>query len=377
MTLETPARLTATVPTVGDIPASLDEVSAAWLAQVTGFPVTSAQLQVIGQGEGFLGQLARVTLGYGDTTPPGAPTSAIVKLPTQDPGGKQIGLMMGVWERESRFYDEIGAQMKVRIPKVYANLADSAGGNYAIVMEDLAPMHPADQVTGATPDQARRVIDELAVIHGTWWDSPALKQLPWMPGLDSPMTGAIKPMFDMGWAQFNERYAHRVSARTLRWAEQFSNRIPQLLERYLSEPNTLVHGDFRLDNMFFDADGNAGGSFALVDWQMAMRSPGGSDLVYFIVTNLAPETRRAMERELVERYQAGLARQGVTGEYATVQRLWQGYIEGILFYCVSFGGGLLTIDPANERGVKLFDELVMRTYIAAEDLAVGDILGLD
>jgi len=188
---------------------------------------------------------------------------------------------------------------------------------------------------------------------------------------------AIKPMFDMGWAQFNERYAHRVSARTLRWAEQFSNRIPQLLERYLSEPNTLVHGDFRLDNMFFDADGNAGGSFALVDWQMAMRSPGGSDLVYFIVTNLAPETRRAMERELVERYQAGLARQGVTGEYATVQRLWQGYIEGILFYCVSFGGGLLTIDPANERGVKLFDELVMRTYIAAEDLAVGDILGLD
>ena len=362
---------------MGDIPASLAEVSASWLADVTGLPVSSIDLTVIGQGEGFLGQLGRVAIAYGGDAPPGAPASVIVKLPTQDPGGKQIGLMMGVWERESRFYTEIGPQMKVRIPRVFANLADSEAGAYALVMEDLAPMHPADQVTGATPDQARRVIDELAVIHGTWWDSPTLPQLPWMPGLDSPMTGAIKPMFDMGWAQFNERYAHRVAPRTLRWAEQFSERVPQLLERYLSEPNTLVHGDFRLDNMFFDADGSATGSFALVDWQMAMRSPGGSDLVYFIVTNLAPETRRSMERELVERYQAGLTKQGVTGEYATVQRLWQGYIEGVLFYCVTFGGGLLTIDPANERGVKLFDELVMRTYIAAEELAVGDILGLD
>ena len=342
-----------------------------------GLPVAGVDITVIGQGEGFLGQLGRVTLRYEGEPPAGAPTSVIVKLPTQDPGGRAIGMMMGVWDREAHFYDEIAAEMAVRVPKVFVNVADAEAGAYAIVMEDLAPLRPADQVAGATPDQARRVIDELATIHGTWWDSPRLRELAWMPGLDSPMTGAIKPMFDMGWPQFLERYQGRVADRTLRWAEKFSDLIPSLLERYLGEPCTLVHGDFRLDNMFFDPDGAADGSYALVDWQMSMRSPGGTDLVYFIVTNLTPETRREMERELVERYQAGLARAGVTGEYATVERLWQGYIEGVLFYTVTFGGGLLTIDPANERGVKLFDELVMRTYIAADDLAVGEVLGIN
>ena len=150
-----------------------------------------------------------------------------------------------------------------------------------------------------------------------------------------------------------------------------------MIERYLREPYTLVHGDFRLDNMFFDPAGRADADFALIDWQMAMRSPGGSDLVYFIVTNLASDLRRTMDRELVERYQQGLLRCGVTGNYATVDRLWQGYIEGIAFYLVSFGSGLLTIDPANQRGIDLFDELVMRTYTAADDLAVGEVLGLD
>jgi aminoglycoside/choline kinase family phosphotransferase len=281
-----------------------------------------------------------------------------------------------VWEREARFYDELAPLLGVRVPEVHVNHADTARGEYVIVMEDLAPMRAADQVHGATPAQARRVIDELAALHGAWWDDPRLHELPWMPGLDSPMTGAIKPMFDMGWPQFVERYRDRLAPRTLVWAQAFSERVPELLARYLTEPVTLVHGDFRLDNMFFDAGGDAAGPFALVDWQMAMRSPGGSDLVYFIVTNLTPPVRREMERELVERYQAGLAAAGVTGTYATVERLWQGYLEGVLFYTVTFGGGLLGIDPANERGVALFDELVTRTYTAADDLAVGDLLGI-
>lgn len=361
---------------MGNVPASLAEVTPQWLASTTGWPIESIGVSVIGQGEGFLGQLARVSLTYGDGRPPAAPASVIVKLPTQDPGGRAIGMMMGVWEREARFYEAMASQLGVRVPKVYVNLADGASGEFALVMEDLAPMHAADQVAGASPEQARRVIDELAALHGAWWNHPLLPTLEWMPGLDSPMTGAIKPMFDMAWPQFLERYQGRVADRTLRWAEAFADQIPALLARYLSEPVTLVHGDFRLDNMFFDADGRADGEFALVDWQMSMRAPGGSDLVYFIVTNLTPPVRRQMERELVERYQAGLMRAGVTGEYATVERLWQGYLEGVLFYTVTFGGGLLGIDPANERGVKLFDELVMRTFTAADDLAVGDVLGI-
>jgi hypothetical protein len=51
-----------------------------------------------------------------------------------------------------------------------------------------------------------------------------------------------------------------------------------------------------------------------------------------------------------------------------------GYREGLVFYAMSFGASLLSIDPANERGAALFDVLVRRTFAAVDDLAAGAFL---
>ncbi len=59
----------------------------------------------------------------------------------------------------------------------------------------------------------------------------------------------------------------------------------------------------------------------------------------------------------------------------TTDSVWQGYLEGLVFYAVSFGASLLTIDPANERGVELFEALVHRTFTAVDDLDAGLALG--
>ena len=55
----------------------------------------------------------------------------------------------------------------------------------------------------------------------------------------------------------------------------------------------------------------------------------------------------------------------------------RGYLEGLVFYAVTFGASLLTIDPANERGSALFDALVRRTFAAVDDLDAGSAMGLD
>ncbi len=46
-----------------------------------------------------------------------------------------------------------------------------------------------------------------------------------------------------------------------------------------------------------------------------------------------------------------------------------------MFYAASFGASLLTIDPANDRGVALFEALVHRTFTALDDLDVGADFG--
>mgnify|MGYP001817959327 CR=1 FL=1 len=113
----------------------------------------------------------------------------------------------------------------------------------------------------------------------------------------------------------------------------------------------------------------------MIDWQLSMRSPGQADFVDFCANNLDIDMRRAHEESLLARYVAGLHVGGVPTDAVTVSSVRQGYLEGLVFYAVSFGASLLTIDPANARGVALFDALVRRTFTAVDDLDAGLALG--
>jgi hypothetical protein len=99
--------------------------------------------------------------------------------------------------------------------------------------------------------------------------------------------------------------------------------------------------------------------------------------VYFCANNLTVPMRREYEHALIERYVTELHRLGVPSDAVTLENVWQGYREGIMFYAASFGASLLTIDPANDRGVALFEALVYRTFTALDDLDVGADFGYD
>ncbi len=346
-------------------PRELSEVTRGWLAEVLGGHVEAIDVQPIAAGEGFMGSLARVRVTSDD---PAVPASVIVKLPTADPGGRMIGEMMRVWEREHRFYAEIAPQLTIRSPKAYANVLEPP----CLVLEDLAPAVPGDHVRGATVDQAERAIDVLARHHAAWFQHPILPTLTWMPGLDDPMVHTIADTFAIGWPMFLERYGSELPARTLRWCEEFVQDVPGWVNGHLHEPITIIHGDFRLDNLFFADDG----SVAVIDWQLSMRAPGQTDLVYFCANNLTTDVRREIEVPLIERYVAGIHAAGVPADAVTFEGVWRGYLEGLVFYATTFGASLLTIDPANERGAALFDALVRRTFAAVDDLSAGEKIGL-
>ena len=349
---------------LGDTPQVLADIDAEWLSRSLGGRVDDFSSTTIGSGEGFMGQLARVTLRGSNV-----PDSVIVKLPTSDPGGQMIGQMMRVWEREHRFYTEVAHRVTgVRL----ARCLHSSAEPYALILEDLSPAKPGDQVAGPTPEQARTAIDVAASLHGQWFDHPELPTLDWMPSIDDPMSASVGTMFPMGWPMFLERYQDSLPSRVLGWCETFAPMVESWITGYTDWPCTLTHGDFRLDNMFYDADG----AMTLIDWQLSMRAPSTTDLVYFLGTNLPTDMRRAMQDELIERYCAGMRALGVPAEWADPSRIVQGYAEGMLFYCTSFAASILTLDTANERGAALMDSLVRRAFSAADDLDAGSRLGL-
>ena len=346
-------------------PQVLDDITIDWLCEILNVDVEAIEVCPIAAGEGFMGQLARVKLTSSSRD---VPASVIVKLPTADPGGHSVGESMRVWEREHCFYRDVAPHLNIRVPRALANVDHPP----CLILEDLAPALVGDHVAGATLRQAELAIDVLARHHAAWFEHPLLASFAWMPGLDDPSVLTLGPIFEVGWPLFLERYGKELPARCLRWCEQFALGIPEWIAGHANDPITMTHGDFRLDNLFFAADGEV----IVIDWQLCMRAPGQADLVYFCANNLTVEMRRAHEHALIRRYVAGLHRGGVPTDAVTVESVWSGYLEGLVFYAVSFGASLLTINPANERGAALFDVLVRRTFAAVDDLEAGIAMGL-
>ena len=124
-----------------------------------------------------------------------------------------------------------------------------------------------------------------------------------------------------------------------------------------------LHGDLRLDNLFFPSD--EGGKFAVIDWQGPALGPPAIDLAYWLVLSLSVELRREHEDALLRRYHAGLIEHGVT-DYS-LRKLKNGYREGT----IQLVGGIPilagSLDFTSDRGTALASSAMDRLEAALDD----------
>jgi len=360
-----------------DIPAGPEQVTAEWLTDalrqngvIQRSTVTGLDVGVIGAGSGFIGQLARIGLRY-DAPEPGAPAALVAKFPGASEAGREIGNLFRFYEREIRFYEEIADQVELRTPKRYHSAMDVGRGEYVLLLEDLAPAVVGDQVAGCTLEAARLAVSELAKFHATWWQAPQLKTMDWMLIVDDPVHQSAQQSYADAWQPFVDGFAGGLSTEMLGIAERIGDKVIDLQHGFADEPWTIMHGDYRLDNMFFAPPG-APPALAVVDWQIVSRGRGIFDLTYFICGALPPALRKAHERELVRTYHEILLAGGVR-DYGWEQ-CWREYRVGALYLLVYVVISLGTLDSANERGVALFNSWLDRATSAIRDLEAAELL---
>src|SRR5436853_465406 len=76
----------------------------------SGTRVTEVEHEPIGEGVGIVGQLARLQLRYAGVAA-GAPGTVIVKLPSQFPENRAVADHFNFYEREGRFYQQLGDKL--------------------------------------------------------------------------------------------------------------------------------------------------------------------------------------------------------------------------------------------------------------------------
>ena len=332
--------------------------------------VTAVEATPVGEGAGFLGSLARLALTY-DRPRAGAPATVVAKFPAVVEMNRALALQYQVYEREARFFNEIKSTITA-MPTPQAHYVDIKAdtGNGVILLEDLdGRLRVGDQLAGASLKEAEQLMTQIADLHATWWGRSDEETIAWVPAFDGPVWAMTAQTLPSLWPTYQQDSGHLLPPGMAEIIERTWEGLLWLGQQLSRGPMTLVHGDYRLDNMFFPA--KEGDPITIIDWQLMSRGRGPYDVAYFMSQSIDVELRREAEHALVRRYHDGLLAGGVRDysfddcfeDYRTAA-LW------CVMYPVAMGGGMAN----NERALQIAAALSKRSFNTILDLDAASLL---
>ncbi|MXW54395.1 MAG: DUF1679 domain-containing protein [Gammaproteobacteria bacterium] len=357
-----------------DIPSSKVHISTEWLGQALGesFPgigsaIKGIDISEIGVGFGLMAVLCRVKIEYTEMTQQ-YPNSVVVKMSSSDPASLGLAKSLDLYRREYVFYSEIQKVAKIRTPKLYCGAHDKKENRFFLVLEDLQSMKAVNQLDGASSEQAIVAVRAIARLHGQFWNRTDASELKNVYRMTPINAAAIHFVYLSNVEGSIEKFGRYYTPESEQIVRTIGRRATEFLIGSGGADETYTHGDYRLDNLFFDDNGEC----AAVDWQVSGTSNGFFDLAYFLTGSLAPATRRDVEREAVRNYCEVLGDALPTP--ITFEEGWELYRQAVLaclFTSVIVTGGLdLSVDRSNELVVEGFK----RTLTAIEELNSGEFL---
>ena len=144
----------------------------------------------------------------------------------------------------------------------------------------------------------------------------------------------------------------------------------KILGRPVTDPFSLVHIDYRLDNLLIDT-GIEPPRVTAVDWQSISLGNPMTDVAYFIGAGLLPDVRRPIEQDLVRDYHQALKAAGIS-DYSWEQ-CWEDYRRA------TFAGFSVTVVATmlvqqTKRGDEMFTVMAQRHSRHALDLKADELL---
>jgi hypothetical protein len=327
----------------------------------SGNAVTSVVAELIGTGK--MGDNARLTLAY-DRVAGDAPATVIAKLPATDERARTLAGGAGAYYNEVMFYRLLAGRTEMRTPTIHASEISDDRTSFLLLMEDLSPAEPGSQLVGESRRHAVDALHEVAKLAAAFHDDESIAALDHVSTSRDDGGLFVQALVQDAWPGFVDRFGHGMSAESVAFGERYVANHARFASRY-DGPKTLVHGDFRSENILFGS-----GAPATVDWQTTVESSPLTDAAYFLGGSLEIDDRRTWERELVEEYRAALATQGVEIEAGGCWDLYREYsMHGIVITVLG-----ATYSTPDSRSDEMFLAMIQRHLQQCVDLGSGEFL---
>ncbi len=337
-----------------EFPLRPEEFDPRWIEDVFGAP--SGSLQSMTHKPVGTGQVCDSFRFICDWQDDRFPASFIAKCPSADPVSRGAAAIFHLYDMEVGWYRDVAKHCRALCPKSYhAAIADNEQ-EFVLLLEDMAPAVQGDQLAGASLLQVETTLAEAAALH-SFQPQDGFNAYKWLHHAADNVAFTEQTLTN-GYPIFRERFADLLSAEILDIGQQLVDRIGPYVGHVPLE-QTVTHGDMRLDNILFHADGNIA---ALVDWQTCTLGNPANDVAYMIGTSFAdPAERRAAERGLVQVY---LAQRSNAPDF---ESFWQEYRRH------AFSGFIMAINASlhveqTERGDRMFAVMAERPAQMALDL---------
>jgi len=228
-----------------------------------------------------------------------------------------------------------------------------------LLLEDLAPAEVGDQLDTMDANRLESVLTAIARAHAASWGRPELDQVAWLPRSDAAPS-LLGAFYRRARKPFLQNFHSKVSDELMVLADRTNNLVTQITAALSREPRTLLHGDLRVDNLFFD--GPRPEDVIFTDWQVPCRGKGVYDLAYFLTGTLQPGATVEAEEDCVGIYHRALLEAGVSNY--DLDGCLAEYRVAVLQMLPRLFTASATVDFTNLRGARLqqlwLDRLIAR-----------------
>jgi hypothetical protein len=287
------------------------------------------------------------------------PVSFVAKCPSHDATSRAAAALFRLYAMEVGWYRDAAPFAGVACPGCYHADIAADGQQFVLMLQDMAPARQGDQIAGASLIQVETTLAQAARLHSWRPANGGLENLGWANST-AGNADYLRAVLPTRYAEFRQRFAALLSADVLDLGQKLIARFDAYLDGEAVE-TALTHGDMRLDNILFHADGRIA---ALVDWQTCAQGSPANDVAYLIGTSFAdPAQRRAAEGELIAAY---LAQRAAHGAPIDPDSFWRDYRRS------AFAGFIMAINASlhveqTERGDAMFAAMAARPAAMAID----------
>jgi len=197
----------------------------------------------------------------------------------------KMAKILGLYERENYFYENVSRYLNIKFPHYYGLVRDDKMNTIGILMENLNETGNYRlnlNLNIENIDVSLQVISELSKLHSKFWNKDIKKVFPELKLHNDRLFNPVWYNFlSEKWDSFVENWRYILTQDQINIAQKIILDFPNIQERLSNNNLTIIHGDVKSPNIFYDLNNNYKPVF--LDWQYIAIGKGIQDVIFFLI----------------------------------------------------------------------------------------------